>query len=111
MKLDITAIKFIYTLDGVAELISFCGSNIVEINKARHPDAVAVAYITARLDKTTFKEIKAREGDYIVKDSTGYIMVVEAVCFDRIYTQLFASPPPTEVMRLSLTLTDKPKEV
>lgn len=81
---EVTAIKFTQLS---AELISFCGGRRIDIIKGGYPDAVAVAYITSLLNKTTFKEITAKEGDYITKDSNGYLSVVKAQYFDSLYTE------------------------
>lgn len=64
------AIKFEYTKDGVARLRAFARENVGLITKARHPGAIAEAYLVGGTIKVAHASL-AFEGDWIVKDENG----------------------------------------
>lgn len=89
---EIEAIQFIYSTDGINELKTFCGESLGNISKARHIGAKGEAHILTLEDgkDNSVKHI-ATEGDYIIKGLKGEFYPIKPDIFHMKYELV----PPT----------------
>lgn len=83
---EIEAIQFCYTIDGMKELLAFAGDSVGKIQKARCPGAKAEAQIMTREDGDKIKvEHIATEGDWIIKGVKGEFYPCKPDIFEMTY--------------------------
>lgn len=89
--LEVEAMKFEYSTEGIALLKEFCGAALVSTNKLRHPLAVGEAEIATLEDGNvmTVKHI-ATEGDYVIKGTFGEFYPIKAHIFEMTYVSVDA---------------------
>lgn len=83
--IEIEAIKFEYTVDGLEELLKFVDTQPVSYWKERHPDALGKATIA-----TLEGVMVAKEGDYIIKGVNGEFYPCKADIFEKTYEEVTA---------------------
>ena len=83
---EVEAVRFEYTMNGIQKLQAFCGSALGVVSKERHPDAKAEAQICTLEDgkHLTVKHI-ATEGDWIIKGVQGEFYPCKDMIFQQTY--------------------------
>jgi hypothetical protein len=86
---EIEAVQFKYSEDGIAELRQFCGSALGRTHKERHITAVGEAEIGTLEDGVhlTVKHI-ATEGDWIIKGVQGEFYACKPDIFEQTYERV-----------------------
>ena len=70
--IEIQAIKFEYSEQGIKDLVMFCGHKIKWIKKAKHSEAIGECCITTLEDGVDDQvDHIATEGDYIIRGIMG----------------------------------------
>ena len=83
------AVQFVYTDEGIASLVAFCGAALGRIKKARHMGALAEAEIVTLEDGCDKRVMHvATEGDWIVKGVQGEFYPVKPDIFNEIYEKV-----------------------
>ncbi len=83
---EIEAVKFVYTLEGIDELIKFCGPSLGVITKARHMNAFVEAEIKTLEDGSYSRVVHvATEGDFIIKGVHGEFYPCKPEIFEKTY--------------------------
>ncbi len=83
---EIEAIRFEYTTEGLRKLKSFCGDYLGKVKKDRHPEAKAEAEIITLEDGVGLKVTHiATEGDYIIKGVKGEFYAIKPDIFKETY--------------------------
>lgn len=86
---EIEAIKFEYTAEGIFQLKAFCGDYLGRVKKERHIDAKAEAEIRTLEDGETLKVTHiATEGDWIVKGVQGEFYAIKPEIFEMTYEKV-----------------------
>jgi hypothetical protein len=81
----VEAMPFIYEKQHLEALKEFCGTNITNVSKERHMDAVATAEIIT--DNSTVTT-RIKEGDWVTKDHEGNLKVFTSDLFEADYEKL-----------------------
>ncbi len=83
---EIQALQFVYSLDGLRDLQNFIGDSLGKVSKMRHPEAKGEAEIGTFEDGTnlTVKHI-ATEGDFIIKGVEGEFYACKPQIFYKTY--------------------------
>lgn len=86
---EIEAMQFEYSLEGIEALRKFCGKSLGHIYKARHINARAEAEIGTLEDGETLK-VKhiATEGDWIIRGVQGEFYACKPDIFKQTYEQV-----------------------
>lgn len=100
--IEIEAIRFEYTKDGIEKLKEFCGDALGNVNKNRHPSAKGEAEI-GTLEDGTYLKVKhfATEGDWVIKGIQGEFYPCKPDIFEATYEPIDKIP---------MTLADLIKE-
>lgn len=99
---EIEAVQFEYTDEGIERLKQFCGTSLGIIRKARHPDAKAEAEIGTLEDGSYLKvEHFATEGDWVIRGIQGEYYPCKPDIFEATYEPIDKIP---------MTLADLIKE-
>lgn len=110
--LEVDALIFEYTKDGIDKLKSFVGSKLGDITKERRLDAKAEAVIRTLEDGSKFQVAHiATEGDYIIKGIQGEFYPCKPDIFEQTYELVLNEQNETEESQRSRTSQGNNKEV
>lgn len=83
---EVEAVRFVYTNDGIAALREFCGDNVARISKARCVGALAECHIITLEDGNINQvEHMADEVDWIINGVAGEFYPCKQHIFDATY--------------------------
>lgn len=89
IPVEVEAIQFFYTENSIKELKEFCGDDLIEFGKARHPDALGYAVIKTLEDGDENSPIQvkhvATEGDFIIRGVSGEFYPIKSDIFYKTY--------------------------
>lgn len=89
IPVEIEALQFIYTKDGIRELREFVGESLGNVSKARCPDAKGEAQIIT-LEDGNDNQVQhiATEGDWIIKGIAGEFYPCKPDIFKQTYEEI-----------------------
>jgi len=87
---EIEAIRFEYSKEGIDELMAFCLGQVGRVSKERHINAVGQAEIATLEDGSGELVVRhiASEGDYIIKGIKGEFYPCKPDIFEQTYEQI-----------------------